>query len=149
MLGISIIRKIFLALVDGFDVNLLLGGYFLLKEHFLHITPSLDHLIGRFIPFFLLFALFFEFELLRLFFFAQEVLLFLVVFDFFFDLRDKVGVRLPFPLDGESETFDLMFYFLDREMATVMAFFMIFSLLPSIFSLAVFWPISLKISITL
>ncbi len=136
--GISIGSKIFLALIDGLQVDLLLGNDFLLQHYFFHIASALDHFVRRLIPLFLLFFLFPELKLFGFFFLPQQILLFLVIFDFFFDLCDEMGIAFFFAFDGEPQPFDFVFDFLDKRVSTVMAFFIIFSLLPSIFQLLVF-----------
>ncbi len=130
----SIIGKILLALIYSLDIHLLLLCYLLLKDDLLHVSATLHGFVGWLVALLLLFALFFQLELLRFLLLANLILSLLVFLDFFLDLCDKLRMQFLLPLYHSPQPLNLMLDFLHSWKDTVMPFFMIFSLAPSMFS---------------
>ena len=144
----SINRKIFLTLIHHLYIHLLSLHHFLLQYHLSHIPPAFYHFVWWLISFLLLLPLLLQLQLSGLILLLLEILSFLIVFDLLFNLCDESWVQFFLPFDLQLQILYLSLNFLNNTKSTVMAFFMIFSLEPSMFSPATLSPISLKISTT-
>ena len=130
---VSIHRKVLLTLVHHLHIHLLLRHHLLLQQHLAHVTPPLDRLVGRLVSLLLLLTLLLQLQLTGLLLLLEEIFPPHVILDLPLDLCDERRVLLSGPLDFQLEILDLVLNFLGRRIGTVMAFFMTFSLVPSIF----------------